>query len=41
MRYSEYSIDKITSSLYEKFSQKILSLAKDEDTRNKMKRNII
>lgn len=41
MIYSRYSIDEITSPLYEKVAQKIISLAKDEDTRKKMERNII
>ena len=41
MKYSDYSIDQITSPMYNKISQKLLSLAKDEDTRKKMERHII
>lgn len=36
MRYSDYTIDQITSPMYEEVAQKLLSLAKDEDTRRKM-----
>lgn len=41
MRYSDYSINQITSPIYEKITKKLLFLAKDEDTRRKMERNII
>lgn len=41
MRYSNYSIDQITSPMYEKIAKKLLFLAKDEDTKRKMERHII
>lgn len=41
MRYSNYTTDQITSPMYEEAAQKLLILAKDEDTRRKMERHII
>ena len=41
MRYSDYTTDQFTSPMYEEVAQKLLSLAKDEDTRRKMERYII
>jgi len=40
MKYSDYKIDMTTSPMYDKVTQKLLSLAKDEETKRKMKRNI-
>lgn len=36
MRYSQYTIDQIKDPMYEKVAQKLLSLAKDEDTKSKL-----
>ena len=41
MIYSNYLRDQFTSPIYEKVSQKLLTLAKDEDTKRKMRRDII
>lgn len=41
MKYSDYTTDQITSPIYEEVAQKLLTLAKDEDIRRKMRRNII
>ena len=41
MNYSNFTTDQITSPIYKEIAQKLLSLAKDEDTRSKMVRHII
>lgn len=41
IRYSNYTIDQITSPIYEEIAQKLLSLAQDEETKRKIERNII
>ena len=41
MRYSKFTTDQITSPIYEEVAQKLLSLAKDEDTKRKIRRHII
>lgn len=41
MKYSNYTIDQIASPMYEKVAQKLLTLVKDENIRNKMQRYII
>lgn len=41
MRYSSYTIEQITSPIYNEVSKKLLILAKDEDTKRKMERHII
>lgn len=40
MKYSRYTTEQIASPMYEEVAKKILNLAKDEDTRSKMKRHI-
>lgn len=42
MKYSYFSIDQFTKiPMYEELTKKLLSLAKDEDTRRKIERHII
>ena len=41
MKYSDFTTEQITSPIYKEVAQKLLILAKDEDTRRKMERNII
>lgn len=41
MKYSDYQIEQITSTMYENISQKLLSLAKDEKAKRKIERNFI
>ena len=41
MEYSYYATEQIVSPMYEEVAKKLLSLAKDEDTKRKMKRHII
>lgn len=41
MRYSDYTKDQIVSPKYDEIAKKLLSLAKDEETKRKMTRNII
>lgn len=42
MKYSDYTTEQIVSSdIYEATAKKLISLAKDEETKRKMERNII
>lgn len=41
MIYSNYSIDQIEFTSYNKIAQKLLSLTDDEETKRNMMRNII
>ena len=41
MTYSDFTTDQIASPMYKEVAQKLLNLAKSEDTRSKMKRHII
>lgn len=41
MRYSDYLEEQIVYPMYQKVAQKLLELAKDEETKKKMTRNII
>lgn len=41
MRYSDFSTEQIASPMYQEVAQKLLSLAKDEDSKAKMTRNIV
>lgn len=41
MEYSDFSIEQISSPIYEKVAQKLLDLAEDEEIRNKVERYII
>lgn len=40
MRYSNYTLDQISSPIYDEVAQKLLTLAKSEDTKAKMTRYI-
>ena len=40
MRYSNYTLDKISSPEYDEVAQKLLTLAKNEDIKGKMTRYI-
>lgn len=41
MKYSDYGFDQINSPKYSEICTKLLSLAKDEEIKRKMERNII
>lgn len=41
MRYSDFSKDEFKYPIYNEVAEKILSLAKDKETRRKMERYII
>lgn len=41
MRYSDYSKDQIVSPMYEEIAKKLLSFAKDEETKRKVTRNTV
>lgn len=43
MKYSDYQIEQITSTstMYESIAQKLISLAKDGNTKRKIERNFI
>ena len=41
MNYSDYTMEEFSLPIYKEVSQQLLRLAKDEDTKRKMKRYII
>ncbi len=41
MRYSDFSKDEFTAPIYNEVAEKILTLAKDEETKRKIERHIV